>query len=69
MVEYVNVRFGLAVRREREKLGLSQKALGAELGMSRAWVVTVETATRDIPLSKFVAICDYFGVSCEEMLR
>lgn len=64
-----NVRFGIAVRREREKRGLSQRAFGAALGFTHANIYQIENAVNDISLSKFVAICEYFGVPYDDMLR
>ena len=63
----INVRFGLAVKREREKRGLSQRALGDMLGLSQTFVYDIESARSDIPLSKIGLICEYFGVGISEM--
>ncbi|MCX4746188.1 helix-turn-helix domain-containing protein [Kitasatospora sp. NBC_01287] len=49
--------FGVQLRRSREALGLTQRALGSLIGFSNAWVSCIERATRS-PTYEFATRCD-----------
>jgi len=57
------------VRELRVQRALSQGALGAELGVSRQTINSIETGkyTPSLPLA--LALARYFGVSVEEMFH
>ena len=55
------------IRRLREEAGLSQGALGTELGVSRQTVNSLETGRYDPSLPLAFAIARYFGATIEEM--
>ncbi|MFN8098525.1 MAG: helix-turn-helix transcriptional regulator [Dermatophilaceae bacterium] len=57
------------VRARREQRGLSQAALGAELGVSRQTVNSIETGKYDPSLPLAFAISRYFGASIEEIFH
>jgi putative transcriptional regulator len=57
------------IRRLREEAGLSQGALGAELGVSRQTVNSLETGKYDPSLPLAFAIARYFGATLEEIFH
>jgi len=57
------------IRRLREQAGLSQGALGGELGVSRQTVNSLETGRYDPSLPLAFAIARYFGTTIEEIFH
>ncbi len=57
------------IRRLREQAGLSQGALGAELGVSRQTVNSLETGRYDPSLPLAFALARYFGTTIEEIFH
>ena len=57
------------VRTLRERRGLSQGALGAELGVSRQTVNSLETGRYDPSLPLAFTIARFFGLSIEELFH
>ncbi|MDO5696978.1 MAG: helix-turn-helix transcriptional regulator [Dermatophilus congolensis] len=57
------------VRGLREDKGLSQAALGAELGVSRQTINSIETGKYDPSLPLAIAIARYFGTTVEEIFH
>lgn len=57
------------VRALREEQGLSQAALGAELGVSRQTVNSIETGKYDPSLPLAIRIARYFRTSVEEIFH
>ncbi len=57
------------IRRLREQRGLSQAALGAELGVSRQTVNSLETGKYDPSLPLAFTIARYFARSIEEIFH
>lgn len=57
------------IRRLREERGLSQGALGAELGVSRQTVNSLETGRYDPSLPLAFAIARFFGTTIEEVFH
>jgi putative transcriptional regulator len=57
------------IRRLREQAGLSQGALGAELGVSRQTVNSLETGKYDPSLPLAFALARYFGTTIEEIFH
>jgi putative transcriptional regulator len=57
------------IRRLREEAGLSQGALGAELGVSRQTVNSLETGKYDPSLPLAFALARYFGTTIEEIFH
>ena len=50
MKKEILIKFGKKVRREREKLGLSQEALAARAGVHRTYIGMIERAEKNITL-------------------
>lgn len=57
------------VRHLREQAGLSQSALGAELGVSRQTVISIENGRYDPSLPLAIALARYFGLTVEEVFH
>ena len=65
---------GLRIARLRESRGLSQKQLSDELEkiglkVRRETVTQWEAGTRDLKTEYTVKLADFFGVTCDEILR
>ncbi len=57
--------FGKRLKELREEKGVSQPALAAALGVSKAIVSFWENGRREPTLSNLIAIADYFGESLD----
>lgn len=57
------------VRDLRERQGLSQAALGTELGVSRQTINSIETGKYDPSLPLAISIARYFGQHVEEIFH
>lgn len=51
----------------RQRAGLTQAELAARLGLRQQVVATYENATRRLPSSLSLPLCEIFGVSLEEL--
>ena len=58
-----------SLRQLREDRGLSQAALGNELGVSRQTVNSIETGKYDPSLPLAFTIARFFGLSIEEIFH
>lgn len=58
-----------SVRQRREERGLSQAALGEQLGVSRQTVNSIETGKYDPSLPLAFAIARFFGTTIEEIFH
>jgi HTH-type transcriptional repressor of puuD len=61
--------FGLNVRRERERRGLSVRALGRACNMDGAGISRVENGERDLRLSTVERVAHGLAVSPADLLR
>jgi putative transcriptional regulator len=57
------------VRALREEAGLSQAGLGAELGVSRQTIISIENERYDPSLPLAIAIARFFGRTVEEIFH
>lgn len=57
------------IRRLREERGLSQGALGTELGVSRQTVNSLETGRYDPSLPLAFTVARFFGLTIEEIFH
>jgi putative transcriptional regulator len=57
------------VRRLRTDKGMSQQALGAELGVSRQTINAIEQGRYDPSLPLAINMARYFGLSVEEIFH
>ena len=53
----------------RKNRGLTQAELAKEMGVKRETVVQWESNSRDLKTSATVKLADFFGVTCDEILR
>lgn len=60
--------FGLAVRRERERRGVSQEVLAELAGLHRTYIGSVERGERNLSLRNIVAIANALGISSSVLL-
>jgi len=58
---------GLRIAALRQQAGLTQTELAERLGLRQQVVATYENATRRLPSSLTLPLCDIFGVSLEEL--
>ena len=63
MVEKDLQRFGVQVRAERERLGISQEELADRAGLHRTYLSDVERGERNIGLLNVIKIARALGVS------
>ena len=61
--------FGENMRTERKARGFTTDALAKFLNISTAYVGLIERGERCPSLEMFLKICDFFGESCEVMLK
>lgn len=61
--------FGVAVREERKKLGISQEKFGELVGVHRTYVGMIERGEKNITLSNIVKVSRALGMTASELLR
>ena len=52
----------------RKERGISQKELGAGVGLSYKAISTLESGSRSTTIEKLIALAKYFGVSTDYLL-
>ena len=60
--------FSQRVYQLRKQRGLSQKELGAAVGLSHKAISTIESGLRATTIEKLVLLADFFGVSTDYLL-
>lgn len=60
--------FGVAVREERKKLGISQEKFGELVGVHRTYVGMIERGEKNITLSNIVKVSRALGLTASELL-
>jgi transcriptional regulator with XRE-family HTH domain len=68
-MEDVRVRFGKAVRRRRQKLGVSQEAFADICGLDRTYVGGIERGERNVSIVNIEKIAKALRISLSELLR
>ncbi|HUJ09944.1 MAG TPA: helix-turn-helix transcriptional regulator [Verrucomicrobiae bacterium] len=61
--------FGLALRQERERLGVSQDVLADLAGLHRTYIGSVERGERNLSLKNIVAIARALGIPASELVE
>ena len=64
----IEVIFGDRINQLRKKAGLTQKQLGAAVGLKENAISMMETGNRGTTLEKLVALSAYFHVSTDYLL-
>jgi transcriptional regulator with XRE-family HTH domain len=60
--------FGQNVRREREKIGLSQEKLAEKAGLHRTYIGMIERGERNVTLKKASKIADSLEIKLSELI-
>jgi transcriptional regulator with XRE-family HTH domain len=63
------VAFGAAMKRERQRAGLSQETLAAEANVSRAATSALERGVREPKLFTILALCQAMGIDPGQLLN
>lgn len=61
-------KFGLKVREERTKLGLSQEELAFRAGVHRTYIGMIERAEKNITLENIEKIAKALGIALEKLM-
>jgi transcriptional regulator with XRE-family HTH domain len=61
--------FGLAVRREREKLGVSQEAFAEQADVHRTYISSIERGKVNIGIEVANGIATALGMKLSELIR
>ena len=69
MNENMLIDVGARIQKLREAKGLTQSQLADELGVRRAVVSKWELGIQDLKTEYTVKLAEFFGVSCDELLR
>ena len=67
--ERVAKEFGAFIREAREKRGLYQADVAAQLGVSRAYYTHIEAGNRDIYFATAVEICGILKLDISEFVK
>ena len=65
----IRLRFGKAVRRKRNKLGVSQEEFADRCGLDRTYLGGIERGERNVALVNIEKIARAFRISLAELLR
>lgn len=68
-MEDIRVRFGKAVRKRRQKLGVSQEEFADLCGLDRTYIGGIERGERNVSLVNIERISKALGVSLSELFR
>ena len=68
-MEDVRVRFGKALRRRREKLGVSQEEFADVCGLDRTYIGGIERGERNVALQNIEKIAKALRVTLSELFR
>lgn len=61
--------FGVAVREERKRLGVSQEKLGELAGIHRTYVRMIERGEKNITLANIFKVAKALGLNPSELLK
>ena len=68
-MEDIRVRFGKAVRKRRQKLGVSQEEFADMCGLDRTYVGGVERGERNVSVLNIEKIAKALRISLSELFR
>jgi len=69
MVLDIRVRFGRALRRQREKLGVSQEAFADMCQLDRTYIGGIERGERNVALVNIEKIANTLRISISDLFR
>lgn len=61
--------FGLNVKAERSRKGLTQEAFGEKAGLNREYVSRIECGKANMSLKKIVELTNYLEADLKDILR
>lgn len=61
------IRFGLKVKQNRKKLGISQEELAFRAGFHRTYIGMIERAERNITLSNMKRLADALQINTKDL--
>jgi len=67
MKREILIKFGLKVREERRKLGLSQEQLASRAGVHRTYIGMIERAEKNITLENIGKIAKALGIKIHDL--
>jgi len=68
-MEDIRIRFGKALRRRRQKLGVSQEEFADMCGLDRTYIGGIERGERNVALVNVEKIARAFRISLNELFR
>ena len=68
-MEDIRVRFGKAIRKRRQKLGVSQEAFADTCGLDRTYIGGIERGERNVSLINIERIAEALRISLSELFR
>jgi transcriptional regulator with XRE-family HTH domain len=63
----IRIRFGIAVRKRRSELGISQEELAARAELHRTYIADIERGTRNVSLLNIEKITNGLGLSIADL--
>jgi len=63
----IRIRFGLAVRKRRHELGISQEGLAERSGLHRTYVADIERGTRNVSIANIEKLAAALEVRISEL--
>ena len=61
--------FGLNVKAERSRKGLTQEAFAEKIGKERVYISRIECGRANMSLKKIVELTNYLGADLKDILR
>ena len=68
-MEDIRRRFGRAIRKRRERLGLSQEEFADRCGLHRTYVGAIERGERNVSLINLEKVARAFKISLSDLFR
>jgi transcriptional regulator with XRE-family HTH domain len=69
LMQNIEIAFGLAVRRRREKLGLSQEAFAAKAGIHRTYASSIERGKVVVSIAVASQLAEALGIPLSKLCR
>ena len=63
------VKLGVAIRKARKKLGLSQEALAIDAGLDRSYMGGIERGEHNLTVINLLRVSEALGITPSELLK